>query len=161
MSAIKSWSMTICLVSILCTLLEILFPQGKMEKIFRVVLGVFLLCALLVPIGSTLKNINFDAKKTENFIKDKDKIKFKSTVDDQVKASAEKNLRASIEKILAAKGIKPEKINIFMDTTADNCISIGKIEVFLPKGDESKRDTVKNDLEKILELKIDVVVGSE
>ena len=158
MSAIKSWSMTICLVSILCTLLEILFPQGKMEKIFRVVLGVFLLCALL---GSTLKNINFDAKKTENFIKDKDKIKFKSTVDDQVKASAEKNLRASIEKILAAKGIKSEKINIFMDTTADNCISIGKIEVFLPKGDESKRDTVKNDLEKILELKIDVVVGSE
>ena len=153
--------MTICLVSILCTLLEILFPQGKMEKIFRVVLGVFLLCALLVPFGSTLKNINFDAKKTENFIKDKDKIKFKSTVDDQVKASAEKNLRASIEKILAAKGIKSEKINIFMDTTADNCISIGKIEVFLPKGDESKRDTVKNDLEKILELKIDVVVGSE
>lgn len=151
--------MTICLVSIVCTLLEILFPQGKMEKIFKVVLGAFMLCALLIPLKNTLKSINFDAKKNENFIKDE--YKLKSTVDKQVKTSAKEKLQATIEKILAAKGVKPEKINIFMDTSADNSISIKKIEVFLPKGDENSLVNVKNELEKILELKVDVALGSE
>ena len=35
MSAVKSWSVTVCLVSVICTIIEILFPKGKMEKIFQ------------------------------------------------------------------------------------------------------------------------------
>lgn len=159
MSAIKSWSVTICLVSVICTIIEILFPKGKMEKIFQVVLGVFMLCSLLIPLKKTLANIHFDAKKPENFIKDKGKLK--STIDDQTKITAQKKLKLTVEKILAAKSIKPEKINVIMDTTEDSCISIKKIEVFLSRGDENKKDTVKNELEKNLELKIEVVVGSE
>lgn len=159
MSAIKSWSVTICVVSVICTIIEILFPKGKMEKIFKVVLGVFMLCSLLVPLKKTLENINFDAKKPENFIKDKGKLK--STTDDQIKITAQNKLKRTVEKILAAKNIKPEKINVIMDTNQESCISIKKIEVFLSRGDENKKDTIKSELEKNLELKIDVVVGSE
>lgn len=159
MSAIKSWSVTICVVSVICTIIEILFPKGKMEKIFKVVLGVFMLCSLLVPLKKTLSNINFDAKKPENFIKDKGKLK--STTDDQIKIAAQNKLKRTVEKILTAKGVKSEKINVIMDTNQESCISIKKIEVFLSRGDENKKDTVKNELEKNLELKIDVVVGSE
>ena len=159
MGTIKSWSLTICLVSIICTLFEILFPQGKMEKIFQIVLGVFMLCSILVPLKNTFKNINFDAKKTENFIKEQDKLK--STIEEQLKSATQKNLRPTIEKLLKTHGTKSEKVNIIMDTAPDNCISIKKIEVFLPKGDENKKDAIKKDLEKTLELKIDVVVGSE
>ena len=104
MSAIKSWSVTICVVSVICTIIEILFPKGKMEKIFKVVLGVFMLCSLLVPLKKTLSNINFDAKKPENFIKDKGKLK--STTDDQIKIAAQNKLKRTVEKILTAKGVK-------------------------------------------------------
>ncbi len=136
-----------------------LFPQGKMEKIFRIVLCVFMLCSLLVPLKNTFKNINFNAKKPENFIKEQDKLK--STVEEQLKSATQKNLRPTIEQILKAHGTKSEKVNIIMDTTPDNCISIKKIEVFLPKGDENKKDAIKKELKKKLELKVDVVVGSE
>lgn len=159
MSAFKSWSMTICIVSVVCTVIEILFPKGKMEKIFKVVLGVFLLCSLLIPLKNVLKNINFNAKKHENFIKDSSKLK--STIDDQAQNAAQKNLKGTIQKILEQKSIKPEKINVIMDTNQESCISIRKIEVFLSRGDENKKDIVKNELEKKLELKIDIVVGSE
>lgn len=159
MSAIKSWSVTICVVSVICTIIEILFPKGKMEKIFQVVLGVFMLCSLLIPLKKTLASINFDAKKPENFVKDKGKLK--NTTDDQIKITVQNNLKRTVEKILAAKNIKPEKINVIMDTKQDSCISIKKIEVFLSRGDENKKDTIKSELEKILALKIDVVVGSE
>ena len=147
------------MVSIVCTVIEILFPKGKMEKIFQVVLGVFMLCSLLVPLKKFLTNINFETKKPENFVKDKGKLK--STTDDQIKIAAKNKLRRTIEKILAAKNIKPEKINVIMDTNQESCISIKKIEVFLSRGDENKRDIAKSELKKILELEIDVVVGSE
>lgn len=159
MSAIKAWSMTICLISVVCTIIEVLFPSGKMEKIFKVVLGIFLLCALLVPLKNIFKNINFDAKKPEISVKDGGKLK--STTDEQTKMTAKKNLERSIKNLLEEKSIKPEKINIIMDTNSESSISIKKIEIFLARGDESKRESIKNELEKKLELKIDVVVGSE
>ena len=137
MSAVKSWSVTVCLVSVICTIIEILFPKGKMEKIFQVVLGVFMLCSLLIPLKKTLANIHFDAKKPENFIKDKGKLK--STTDDQIKIAAQNKLKRTVEKILTAKGVKPEKINVIMDTTEDSCISIKKIEVFLSRVMKTKK----------------------
>lgn len=151
--------MTVCLISIICTVIEILFPKGKMEKIFKVVLGIFMLCSLLFPLKNLLKNIHFDAKNPENFIKNKGKLK--STVDEQTKNTVQKKIKQTVEQILSKKNIKPEKINVIMDTTREDCISFKKIEVFLSRSDETKKDTVKSELEKILELKIDVVVGSE
>lgn len=129
-----------------------------MEKTFKMILGIFMLCSLLIPLRDSLKNFNFSDKKSENFIENKDKLK--STTDEQMKIIAQKNLKTIIEEFLKEKNIKPEKINIIMDRGEDNCISIKNVEVFLLRGDENKKDIVKNELEKKLKLKIDVV-GSE
>lgn len=159
MSALKSWTMVICSVSVICTIIEVLVPNGKMEKVFRLVVGAFMLCAILVPFNTTLHNIKFDNKKNESFISDKSK--FKNTVENQTKKSIQKNMKTIIENFLGSKSVKAEKINIIMDTKQDNCISIKKIEVFLSRGDESKKDIIKKDLEHKLEIKTDVFIGSE
>lgn len=159
MNAIKAWITTICLTSVVCTIIEILFPKGNMEKIFRVVLGIFMLSALVVPLKSGLSKINFNAKMPETSVKEKSKLK--ETINDQTKSMVQKNLKATIKEILKSKSVKPEKINIIMDTSKDNCISIKNVEVFLARGDKLKKDAIKNDLEKRLELKADVVVGSD
>lgn len=159
MNAVKSWTMTICLISIICTIAEILLPSGKMEKILKVVLGVFMLSSLLVSFKNTFANINFNAKKPENFIKEEGKLK--DTMDTQTKIAAQKNLKLAVEKFLKKINVKPQKIDVFMDTDEKNCISIKKIQVYLLRSDASKKDVVKNELEKKLELKIEVVVGSE
>ena len=91
----------------------------------------------------------------------KEKSKLKETINDQTKSMVQKNLKATIKEILKSKSVKPEKINIIMDTSKDNCISIKNVEVFLARGDKLKKDAIKNDLEKRLELKADVVVGSD
>lgn len=158
MSGVKSWSMIICFTSVLCTIIEVLVPSGKMEKMFRLVLGAFMLCAILIPLKTTVDNINFDTKKNENITSDKSKLK--STIENQTKENAKKKIKSMIEEILLSQNIKAEKINIIMDTKQDNCISIKKIEVFLARGDEDKKDMIKEMLLKKLELKIDVVVGS-
>ncbi len=159
LNAVKAWITTICITSVVCTIIEILFPKGNMEKIFRVVLGIFMLSAVVVPLKNSLSRINFSAKMPEISVKEKSKLK--ETINDQSKSIVQKNLKATIKEILKAKSVKPEKINIIMDTSKDNCISIKNVEVFLARGDKLKKDAVKNELEKRLELKVDVVVGSE
>lgn len=118
-----------------------------------------MLSAVVVPLKNSLSRINFSAKMPEISVKEKSKLK--ETINDQTKSIVQKNLKATIKEILKAKSIKPEKINIIMDTSKDNCISIKNVEVFLARGDKLKKDAVKNELEKRLELKVDVVVGSE
>lgn len=159
MNEIRAWIMTICLTSVGCTIIEILFPKGNMEKIFRIVLGIFMLSAVVVPLKSSLSKINFNAKMPEISVKEKSKLK--ETINDQTKSIVQKNLKRAIKEILESKSVKPEKINIIMDTSKDNCISIKKVEIFLARGDKLKKDAVKNELERRLELKMDVVVGSE
>lgn len=159
MSAIKSWAMIICLVSVICTIIELLFPNGRMSKVFNIILGIFMLCSILIPLKNTFAQINFSSKKTENFINDKDKLK--SIVDDQVQMSTRQKLMQNIRKILENKNVNPEKINIIMDTNKEDCISIKKVRIFILKGDENKKDIIKNELKKKLELEIEVVVGSE
>lgn len=159
MTSIKAWTLVICLVSIICTIFEALTPSGKMQKIFKFILGAFMLCSILIPFKNMLNNIKINTKNNQNITKDNGKLK--NTVDDQAKLMIQKNIKSVIKNFLSKKSIKPEKINIFMDTDKDNRISIKKIEVFLSRGDENKKDTIKQDLEKILELKVEVVVGSE
>lgn len=158
MNAIKSWAMIICFVSIICTIAEMLVPSGKMEKMFKLIIGVFMLCSILIPIKNTMSNISFDTKKSKNFIKEESKLK--EIIDNQTEVTAKENIKGMIKKFLDTKNIKPEKINVIMDTKQDNCISIKKIEVFLARGDESKKDMIKKELEQKLEIKTDVIVGS-
>lgn len=158
MNGIKSWAMIICFVSVICTIVEMMVPSGKMEKMFKLIIGIFMLCSILIPLKNTISNISFDVKKSKNFIKDESKLK--DIIDNQTETTAKENIKSIIKNFLDAKDIKPEKINIIMDTKQDNCISIKKIEVFLVRGDESKKDMIKKELEQKLEIKTDVIVGS-
>lgn len=158
MNGIKSWAMIICFVSVICTIVEMMVPSGKMEKMFKLIIGIFMLCSILIPLKNTISNISFDIKKSKNFIKDESKLK--DIIDNQTETTAKENIKSIIKNFLDAKDIKPEKINIIMDTKQDNCISIKKIEVFLVRGDESKKDMIKKELEQKLEIKTDVIVGS-
>ncbi len=158
MNGIKSWAMIICFVSVICTIVEMMVPSGKMEKMFKLIIGIFMLCSILIPLKNTISNISFDVKKSKNFIKDESKLK--DIIDNQTETTAKENIKSIIKNFLDAKDIKPEKINIIMDTKQDNCISIKKIEVFLVRGDESKKDMIKKELEQKFEIKTDVIVGS-
>lgn len=159
MTAVKSWTLLICILSIISTLFEMLLPRGKIEKIFKVVLGIFILCSLLMPLKALSSSMKFNSKNEKVFVKEENKLK--NIIENQMKISSEVNLKSNIKNLLKRKNVKPEKINVIMDTDNNNCISIKNIEVYLSEGDKNKKDTIKNELEKVLNLKVDVVVGSE
>lgn len=159
MNSIRSWTITVCIVVIICTMIEFLFPPGKMEKVFKTVLGIFVLCALLIPIKDALKKFDFNVEENKNLTTNKSNLK--ESVKNQTESMAKENIKSLIKKLLKEKNIVPEKINVNMDTNQENCISIKKVEIFLSRGDKNKKDVIKKELEKKLDLKIEVAVGSE
>ena len=53
MGAVREWSAAICLVALAAALLQGLVPNGSMERMVKLVLGAFVLCAMAMP----LKNL--------------------------------------------------------------------------------------------------------
>ena len=53
MGAVREWSAAICLAALAAALLQGLAPSGAMERMVKLVLGAFVLCALAMP----LKNL--------------------------------------------------------------------------------------------------------
>ena len=128
MGVVREWSAAICLAALAAALLQGLAPSGAMERMVKLVLGAFVLCALAMP----LKNLGMQiawAFPIEGQVQENTQLQ--STVENQMETAA----RASIENLVAAElsrmDIKSEKVVVWMDTNADNSIGINRVEVTL------------------------------
>lgn len=155
MQIIRNWALIICFASIACSMLEIMAPNGNMEKIMRFVFGIFMLCAVVNPLIVTLQNINLDIK-TDN--KDYTIEDFTDHFDTKVNEVAIDNIKEIIISELNLIDIKPRKVDVFMDMKDKDCISIKEITVTLDKKNSNKQEEVKKVLEKKLGIKINVAV---
>ena len=92
MTAIKQWSTVICFAAIALSIMDMLIPNEKMEKIIRLVLGCFLLLAIITPLKSlsTFK-AKFYNKKNVDYSSFKESIKEQSL--DVIKGKIEKIIR--------------------------------------------------------------------
>ena len=158
MGAIKQWATAICFVAVAVSIVEMLIPNGKTEKIMRLVLGCFMLLAIMLPLKNGLSGIAPKFKKHDPLT---DYSEFSKNIQDQSVNSIKSSLNSIIENSLKEKKIVVKKVDIFMDTNKDNCISIKKIKVFLKKNDENKISAAKEILEKKLGLPTEVLTGDD
>lgn len=158
MNTIKQWTLAVTLSAIACTILETLAPNGKFEKIIRLVLGAFMLCAILFPLKGAIKNINFNLDKNTSFADSNEGLKNK--VNEETQKNSKENIEKIIKEMLKEKNIEVKKINIFMDMKEDNCISISKAEIYLSGNDEKKKEEVVKLIEKTFGITTVVVLGS-
>ncbi len=156
MKSIQQWTSIICIASIICIIIELMLPPGKMEKTMRMVLGIFMVCALISPIKN-LKKLNFNISNiTTEAIKDK--FEFTNKINSQLTNLAEDNVRVLILSILKEKGISPKKVDIFMDTNEDNCISIIKSKIYVSKEEAELVNNIKSLIESKLKIETEVVL---
>lgn len=158
MGAVREWSTAICMAALAAALLQGLAPGGSMERMVKLVLGAFVLCALAVP----LKNLGAQIAWTfpiEN--RTEENTQLQSTVDNQMEAAA----RASIENLVAAElgrmDIKSEKVVVWMDTNADNSIGINRVEVTLAEGYGGDCARAQVNLRETLGLEVEVTAHGD
>jgi hypothetical protein len=145
---INQWAFILCLAVVVCSILEMMSPGGKMQRIIHLVLGAFLLCTIIVPISASDLKLDVDDKKY--FQKDGNKLELKEEVENQTQKLACENLKVSINKMMEKENLETDEIEIFMDTEETGRISINKVCVVLK---DKSSEKIKR-AEKILKEEI-------
>lgn len=150
----KDWALIICISTIAVSVLEMINISQKMTKVVHLVLGAFLLLAILTP----LKNLKISSRS----------FNFKTSaasenLSDCIKAQSEEllksNIKSLIQERLKEENIVVKKIKIFMDNTKDNCISISKAEIYIDKNLESRGEEIKNLVKRNFEINADIIIS--
>lgn len=154
MNGVMQWAAVICLSALVCGMLELLVPDGNMEKMVRLVLGAVLLLAVLSPLTGTLGKLDLHA--IGQNIETTDTASLTETVNQQIVQTAQENVQAVAQEILEENETFPQKIQVMMDTSQDDSISITKLIVTLDKEDNNRKDEARRLLEEKMELPVEV-----
>lgn len=115
MDELHRWVFTVCCGALLCGVVSVLVPGRGMEKLMRMVLGLFLLCCLLLPVGRGLRLPGLDLAEAQG----EAERAAGETAEYFLRDSLEKGegaLRRAAAKELREYGIKEEDIQIYIET---------------------------------------------
>lgn len=142
LDSVRSWALTICFACVLGSVLSMIFPENSSKKILNMVISMIILCVIFKPIASIGKFVlkldesSFEVSQYEN-----------SELESQITSDAEKiyssYLSENLGRILTENNISYENIIINMDTSDNNCISIGQVEVIVKSEDVSQTEKIK------------------
>ena len=157
MEQLKQWAVMICAVAVLCAMLHMLAPNSKMEKPFKLVLGLFFLCCFFSPLLIDITSFAIAPESVESSI-NKQSNTFSETVQKQVEEAFKKKISGQIEAILKDFPVKTEKINVLINTTEGGGIYITQIEIFI-QADFHLQDfeDIKNKLEEKVQQNFGVI----
>ena len=157
MNAVYQWATVVCLAAIVGAMIELITPIGRMEKMVRFVLGAFMICAMIAPFTSTAIKITFDLP-TENSIRQEDTSSFQQGLDQQILTVAADNIRALAVEELGKEQIVPQKIEVNMDTSDKESISIINVVVYLEEDQKETQRKARQVLEDGLGLPVEIII---
>ena len=139
MEVIRKIGASICIVSVVTVIFTMIIPENKSEKAIRFIVGLFFLVSVAALIfKSDFKlNIKFDIDKIKN-----SSNTVEAATENALKNLIEKNLSNKLSEVLMQNNIKAEKIQISVNITEENSISINSIVLYIKKEDEGLRSTI-------------------
>ncbi len=151
MESIKSYGLILCVVSIFCTLFEMLIPVGKMSKNMYLTTSLFAVLTVLTPLSSLFRNFNLDYKDLFKKTELKNTAKILNSIDSEISYLAKENIEEIIKLKLKEIDVNPKKIEIFMDIKENPRIVMIKSKIYI----ESESMNCKSKIiSKMLEINI-------
>lgn len=138
---------------------SILAPNGKMEKVFKFALSLFILCCLLIPLFN-IKNVKLDNIQF-NTTSSQINSELKKTIETEQKMMAEKNIAQLIFDCCKSCGVTPISIKVSLKTNSDNAYAVDSAEVRIKSGDMSKKEKLKETVMKRLGVDIKIKEGGK
>lgn len=129
MQVVREWAVGMCAAAIAGAAAKLLMPSGSLEKSVKIVVSVFLLCAMILPFcakesaSQRYISMNFDESELTE-----------QALTDEVSRQTAQYLKNSIEKTMEKNGISYGDVVIEMELK-DESVSVGKITVINPDTD--------------------------
>lgn len=156
MEGLKSWAFSLCCAAVAGSILSLMLPDSSLGKVCRFSIRIFLLCCLVLPLG-TFGEIFLSLPQMEMETQDyTDQINI--VVAEQIRVNTANSLEESVEAILRQQEVPYQKIEAIVNTGKDGSISISCIRISLPP--DIQEDSPETLYRETLEL-IERVTGVE
>lgn len=149
--AINSWAQRIIIVIIICTVIEMILPEGKNKKYIKTVIGIYVVFTIISPIISNLNNGKIDIN---NYLKIDNNIAIETstTIDTNtyIEEVYKEKLKADIKSKIEEMNYKVNKIDLKIET--ENEEKYGEIlEINLRISKQKEQEKTSNiQIEKII-----------
>lgn len=142
---LNSWAQKIIIVVIICTIIEMILPEGKNKKYIKIVIGIYVVFTIISPIISKINGSEkIDLEKYLNI--NTETIEVSSNVDTNkyIEEVYIEKLKTDIKTKLLSINYETEKINLEIETKDDNTYgSILNLTVMVNKKSEEGEKTIK------------------
>lgn len=115
---INSWAQKIIIVIIICTILEMLLPDGKNKKYIKTVIGIYVVFTIISPIISNLNSNTLDLNKYLEVNGNNETVEASTTIDTNkyIEAVYKEKLKTDIRTKIEALNYNVETINLEIET---------------------------------------------
>lgn len=149
--AINSWAQRIIIVIIICTVIEMILPEGKNKKYIKTVIGIYVVFTIISPIITNLNNDQIDLNKYLK-IDNNIAIETSTTIDTNtyIEEVYKEKLKADIKSKIEEMNYKVNKIDLKIET--ENEEKYGEIlEINLRISKQKEQEKTSNiQIEKII-----------
>lgn len=158
MNVIRNFGIVICIITIACSIIEFIYPNGNMEKIVKFVMSAFIIYTLVFSISNMAKISIYDFLSTDkNKISKEQDNQFINKISEQTNDNMTRNLLPIIKKHLDSINVTAKKINVIMDTEDKSSISIIKVLIYLDKDNIKFEEEVKKMINENIGLTSEVI----
>ena len=137
MQGVEMWAAAVCLTVLAAALLRMVCPEGSFSRLLRIILGAFVLCALLQPLGELVQNLSRPEQSYDDAMEQAED--FTSQAEGRSGELMESSLESLIRTELVQEGIPFEKIAVSMDTGEEDRIVIRRIQVTVSQSQDVER----------------------
>ncbi len=136
MGEVRTWAAAVCLTVLAAALLRMLCPEGNFSRLLRVILGAFVLCAVLRPLQS-LGGLSWEGGEYEDAMAQAQE--YEEQTETAYTSVVEQSIESLIASELAENGFSLKKVEVKTDTGEDGRIIMEQIQVTLNKGQEVEK----------------------
>lgn len=153
MTAFTEWAGAVLIAASICTALHILVGNTGVGRVFRLMTTVFFLCAVLHPWLSG-NGVSFSLPSFS--VEEMNMRDWEAVTAEQLKSATEQQLLHTVNQALERYDLQAEKVEIRMDTSEGERISITDITVYIPAGNSLHPTWVKQIAEQRLGTEVTV-----
>lgn len=156
MEEITQWANAVCVVAVVCSIIELVAPKGEINKMINFILGLFLVVSVLFPVANSLKLDNFRIDKMENYSQN---FTFQMDTDNLTIQVGKSAIEKLIANALDQQNINYKKIIVNMDSSTGDSIDIIRAEIYVDKSYRNNLIRVQDIVEKSIGIKPSIYVG--
>lgn len=140
MEGLQYIGISICITAIVTSIFSMLVPDNHLDKVLKFAISLFFLTGIISPFANNKLNFRIEM---EDIIDAPSSHELSASMENQFVTIASRNIEAQAEKILNKNNIFPKKIEIFINITEDDSISINKMMVYIKKDSGENQQTIK------------------